>query len=228
MRTIISLFLLLSVASVSHAAVIDGVPSWQTNGGAGAGALQILGWYDLHGYDNLFAAEGENIYTQGALLAELQDFDSFLNINQWGGVDGRDIPPAVEDFAAFKGYNFAAEYITFFFFSFEDFMAEIDAGRPVSITTDNTETGFIPIEVAGVGYDMIDGVPHYGFISSLTGLTDIIWKPWIEGSTEYAWGVTDVMTIAPQAAPVPEPSTVLLFSVGIIGLSLRWRLRQPS
>ncbi len=201
MKTLlVALSLLLSTSA--FAVQINGVTGLTTNGGAGTSGLQIYKYYGLW---------------SGDITLEINLLLPYLHVEN-GLVDGSYIAPALESYATDKGSSFAATMLAFFQFSFTDYMAEIDAGRPVSITTDTSPDWFQPIEVTGVGYDIINGVESWGYVSTWSGLDDVIWLPWIEADITHAWGISSVITLSQNvsAAPVPEPSTILLLAIGMI------------
>ena len=202
MKTLLTALILLFSTS-AFAVQIDGVHGLYTNGGAGSAGLAIYEYYGLW---------------SGTLGQEITLLNSFLPIDSTNHVDGATIPGGLEAYASVKGYSFAATMLAFFQFSYADFQAEIDAGSPVSITTDTSTDWFEPIEVVGVGYDMIDGAQYWGYVSTWSGRDNIVWLPWIEADITHAWGISSVVTLVQQAAPdpVPEPSTFILLFIGMI------------
>ena len=46
------------------------------------------------------------------------------------------------------------------------------------------------------------------------------------GSTSYASGINDAGHIVGFVTPVPEPGSLVLFSVGLLGLGLAWRRKS--
>ena len=206
MRTLLTFCLLVVPTICFSSVIIPGVPTLPLNGGLGSGSLEILGYW-TSGHQGLTTS----------LSADLALFNSYMPLNQHNSVDSITLPTAIESFAADRGYSFSAERTTFFFFSVDDFRSEIDAGRPVAIISDSQQSGFLPYEVAAIGYDTIGDVDLFCYIDRLTNLP--IWRPWVEASTAYAWGVESVVTIVPSAAPVPEPATWLLLASGIIALT---------
>ena len=213
MKTLLTAFLIL-LSTSAFAVQINGVTGIDSNGGAGAAGLQIFKYYGLW--------SGDDIQPEFDLL------NSFLPLDSTFHVSSAAIPGGLEDYAAAKGYSFTAELFGIYEFSFADYLAEIDAGHPVSLMADYSLTGLSFIEITGVGYDIIDGIPYYLSVNTW-GTDDTVYiSPWAEASTEYAWGITYAITITPDhaIAPVPEPSTGILLLLGLLGfIGYKFRCR---
>lgn len=100
-------------------------------------------------------------------------------------------------------------------FSFADFMAEIDAGRPMLVHVDG-HTMF------GYGYNDVGGNAIYVRDTWTAGVHSMTWGGSYSGLE--MWGVTVL-----ELNPVPEPTTMLLFGVGILSaLGLVRRRRRTA
>ena len=97
-------------------------------------------------------------------------------------------------------------------FSFADFMAEINAGRPLMIGLDGHS-------MVGVGYDNTTGPKVY------------IHDTWDNNVHEMAWGSSyagmDWLNVTCiELTPIPEPTTMTLFGLGILTIVIRRRRRS--
>lgn len=144
------------------AVVIDQVPAYRWyHGCAPSAGASIVGYWDLHGYDNLFDASGWNTVKLTDNVAE--QISSTAHNDYFEGADDgdSDVPPApvrtsladffrtsvdplangqspvgyassaIPRYAGYRGYEFSSVNKYFGQIEWEAFKTEIDAGRPI-------------------------------------------------------------------------------------------------
>jgi len=97
-------------------------------------------------------------------------------------------------------------------FSFTDFMAEINAGRPLMI-------GLAGHSMVGVGYDNIAGPKVYFHDTWSYSVHEMAW-----GSSYSGMDWLNVTCI--ELVPIPEPTSMTLFGLGILTIVIRRRRRS--
>ena len=138
-RAAAALFLLCAAASAGTVTISD-VPAYDWYHGCTPTAIaSIFGYWDMHGYPNLFDASGDavfwtaNVQDQISSLAHNAKFDSdpdnkalpdppdtsiadFLHTAEgalpYGGTDVENIGPGIMGYAAYRGYGFTATEIS--------------------------------------------------------------------------------------------------------------------
>lgn len=171
-------------ATATTKVILDHVPSYDWYHGCGPTAAgSIIGYWDLHGYDGLFAASGWESVRQtanvkdeissplhnakydttpdNAALADPSDTSiaDFFHTSEgalgfgWSYLSYAD--DAFEGYAASKGYSFHAQNHTAFGngFNWQNLVSEINAGRPPMFLVDRDGNGVTDHFVPVVGYD---------------------------------------------------------------------------
>lgn len=240
---------ILTPAVARAVTVISDVPAYKWYHGCGPTAAgAIFGYWDLHGYSNLFDAEGDDLY----LTANVQDQISspehnakydptpdadlpepvWTSIADWfqtsvGGLDyGWSYlgyaDDAFEGYADYRGYDFDSWYesLASGAFTWEDLVAEIDAGRPMMFLVDSSGSGSTDHFVPVVGYDDRgeDGL-WYGLYTTWVEFENVVWKQFRPMSSDYTWGVSYGIFVQ----PIPEPGTAVIVGAGAVILLRRRR-----
>ena len=204
----------------SGAAVsLSGVPAYNWYHGCGPTAAgSVVGYYDLLGFSGLFDAEGwdsvkltANVQDQISSPTHNAKYDptpdnASLPVpekNSLASWFGTSVDPleygwsylsrsddAFEGYAAYRGYECDAWYKNYGATSWEEFTAEIDAGRPVMFLVDSDGNGGTDHFVNVFGYDdRGDGNLYYGLYTGWSESEAISWKRYRPMASGHAWGV---------------------------------------
>ncbi len=132
------------------------------------------------------------------------------------------IDDALMDYPAFRGYQFTSQYVPT---AWESYTGEIDSGMPVLLNVDSNGDGDIDHTLAGIGFDDRgkNGL-WYASYNTWHESETIDWYPWRSMSSGYRFGVHSMINVHPlnrdaRVNPVPEPSPILLFAIGMIGIA---------
>lgn len=165
----------LLVSQAVHAAriTIDDVPSYTilsdtekgvaSFGCAPTAAAMIIGYWDLHGYGNLFGEPdiGKDIKDTGTIKDYIDPtVVGSLGYRMGTSLDGLtkvgDIADAITNFAynSNKGYWFPAKLLFDNESKYlEEYLFQIDTGNPVLLNVDSNNDGTVDHSVTGIGYD---------------------------------------------------------------------------
>jgi len=241
------------VASASPV-LLTNAPAYRWYHGCGpTAAAAVLGYWDLHGYDNLFAASGDDVYWTDNVKDEISSpahnakYDPspddanyptppMTSIADWfrTSVDPQDYgwsylayaDDAFIGYSAYRGYTFNSWYesVAKGVFTWEDLVGEIDAGRPMMFLVDSSGDGTTDHFVPVLGYDD----------RGTDGLWYGCYSTSIFGELENVlWKQFRPMSNAyewgvgygvfAQPEPIPEPASVLLLAWAIL---LRWSVAR--
>lgn len=211
MRYLALLILLLPAPSYALPVTLSDAPSYTWfRGCTPTATAMIMGYWDNNGFDNLIDGGllTSSVYDEINLLADL--YGTLPN-----GATYRPHESTVPvEYAALRGYGgWSVGGFLFDNFAYARVMASIDAGRPLLAGVNNGLYGHaVPI----LGYDLRDdGSQWYGFYSGYSEPESIFWAPWRGlNPSAYSWGIGAIQEIIP-AAPVPEPSTIVLLAIGL-------------
>jgi hypothetical protein len=221
---LLSLFVFLPRPVLAVPIVLDDVPSYAWYHGCGPTAsASIMGYWDLHGYDNLFNASGldnvkltQNVKEHISSTAHNLKYDSkpdnsvlptppdtsladFWHTSE-GGLDygwsyTSYMDNTHEDYASFMGYNFESKFFTR---SWENLLIEVDSGNPliayVDSNGDSRSDHFIPI----FGYDdRGDGGLWYASYNTWHESETLDWYLFNSPNTETRFGINSMAYIHP-------------------------------
>ncbi len=227
----------------STAKAIDSVPAYNWYHGCGpTAAASVLGYWDLQGFPNLFDASGANVFLTSNVQEQISSaahnakYDptpdasgpapAYTSIADWfqTSVDPLDFgwsylsyaEDAFEGYAAYRGYQFAAETVGFSGL-WDDLVQEINAGRPFLGLVDTDGNGATDHFVPVLGYDDrgVNG-RYYGLYTTWSESETIDWEPFRPLGN--AWGIGYATLVTPLSPPsvVPEPASWLFVLTGCI------------
>jgi hypothetical protein len=159
-------------------------------------------------------SNGARTYAKDVYNGGVSDFDGMFGMAEYFHYSGYSGDPSTDT-------NFYSQYIDTlgltYGFTFADYMAEINAGRPVMI--------------------QVEGHSMFGYGYNDVNLTIYLHDTWSAGMHSMTWGGSyygmyqyGVACFTPTTggggAPVPEPCTLLLLGSGLMGLaSFRNKMR---
>jgi hypothetical protein len=225
------LLILLPQTILAIPVVLDSVPSYNWyHGCSPTASANIMGYWDLHGYADLFDASGADVMLTanvGEHIASTAHHDKyasnpdnpdlpeppdtsladFMHTSEGGLNHGwtyiSNIDNGMVDYAAYRGYEFSSEYITR---SWDNLVAEIDMGNPTLINVDSNGDGGVDHSMTGIGYED-RGDDGFWYASYNTWHEDetIDWYEWRPPSDDYGFGVSSLAYVHPWAEFEPEP-----------------------
>lgn len=247
----ILIVVLFAFGQARAATVLSNVPAYNWYHGCGpTAAASIIGYYDLHGYDNLFPGSVWKVVSQ---TVNVQDQISSPAHNAKYDPDPDDpnlpVPPntsiacwfqtsvnqaygwsyqsraddALEGYARYRGYSGAtSHYESYGAFTWSDLVGEINAGRPMMFLVDSDGDGGTDHFVPVLGYeDRGASGQFYGCYTTWSEQETVAWYQFRGMSTDYSWGVAYGTYFM-----IPEPSSIALLVTGSI-VGLLWRRRRP-
>ncbi len=146
-----------------HAAriTINDVPSytWDT-GCAPTAAAMILGYWDLHGYDNLFRATGWDTVKNTTNVSQHIDrsqagsLGKLMGTNDKGQTLVHRIGDSILNFAVNAGYDFSSKHVKNDWSTYwADYLFQINLGNPVLLNVDSNNDGVVDHSVTGIGFE---------------------------------------------------------------------------
>jgi MYXO-CTERM domain-containing protein len=220
--------------------VIGEVPAYQWyHGCAPTAGGSVMGYYDLHGYGNLFDASGPDVYLTDNVKDHISspahnakydpDPDAALpepektsiagfmqtSVGKGFGITSvNDLDDGIIGYMNYRGYEVDSWWEWWGDFVWDDLVAEIDAGRPMLFNTHPPGGGHI---VPVIGYDDrgADGL-YYGFYTTWSENETVQWELFRPDSQDYDWGVFGGLFIHPEAVPLPSAAwTGLMLLAGL-------------
>ena len=229
MRTIIvAMLLMLPQWVLAVPLVIEKVPSYRWyHGCSPTAAANIMGYWDLNGYGNLFDAQGwhnvrltDKVKDHISSPAHNAKFDPFPDdstlpdppdtsiadfmhtsegVLSYGGTWVTNIDDGLRDYPAYRGYRFSSQYVPL---SWEAFVDEIASGMPVLLNVDSGGDGRVDHSITGIGYEDrgVDGL-WYASYNTWHESETIDWYQWRSPSSDYRFGVYSMVSVHPLDRP---------------------------
>ncbi len=239
-------FLFLTSITVASPVVLSLVPAYDWYHGCGpTAAASVVGYWDLHGYSNLFSAEGwdavrltANVQNQISSPEHNARYDpkpddttkpeSWNSIADWFRTSKDPLDygwsyqsyadDAFEGYANYRGYQFDSYYESWGAFTWNDLVNEIDAGNPMMFLVDSGGDGDTDHFVPVFGYEDrgSDGL-WYALYTTWSESETTTWQQFRPMSSSYNWGVG----YGTFVHPIPEPATITLLISGALSLIRR-------
>jgi hypothetical protein len=231
-----------------HVVKITDVPSYLYWGGCGPTAAgMVIGYWDAHGYGNLIAGAGNTWAGNTANVKAMMASPGFMAdyYNRTTSNPPTHANDCVADFmsasraplgynesrenyqylglvgyANYRGYAGATGSYDYMGPLWNDFVAEINAGRPVEFSVDSDGNGSVDHAVTAYGYDDTLGQQQY-----------FCYNTWDQNEHEYAFqGVGHAFGIEMGTIfnPAPEPATISMLVIGLGFLRMRGSIRAKG
>ncbi len=234
---LIACFLFFVSAFSEGATLLQGVPAYAWyHGCEPTSEGMIMGYWDLHGYPNLFNATGNSVYLTSSVQDEISSpahnaaYDGtdtgatvpLTSIADWlgtskdplsfGSSSATNAGAAIVGYTAFKGYTFQTSNKSYSS-TWATIVNEVNAGRPILVFVDSDGNGVFDHAIPVFGYDENrngDGAYYACYNTGGEDETPIWYKfqSYVGGGKPY--GVYGSIQIIPESAPVPEPETTTL------------------
>ncbi|MHC4870681.1 MAG: cysteine peptidase family C39 domain-containing protein [Planctomycetota bacterium] len=164
---------------------------------------------------------GENSISNGGTMSWY--YNSPTDGTLVAGKQGNDASWGVKDFIEDKGHTADVKIFSFDNFSFAQYQAEIDAGRPTLLGVDSSGDGNTDHFAVGFGYDPSSNeyltYSEWGAYGEFYSGNSSRYETWTAVSGGQSWGVSQIMTInitSAGGAGTPEPSSIIIMILGFL------------
>lgn len=213
-KIILAIALTMPVSAHAIPIMIDDFPGYYwTAGCTPTAAAMILGYWDMNGYDNLFAASGwDEVSKTENVTDEIWTISDSLGTKDNGATPWKGMRFGLYDFIWSKGYLFSSQLTG----SESNWKIKwnIMNGKPIlgNIHTSPINTHSIAIH----GYDERDDGLWVASHNTWHESESVDWYHWDSVKTTLFSTMSFTMI---AAATIPEPATGLLFGVGLLCLT---------
>ena len=230
MKTII-IFIVILIPKIIFALpiVLDYVPSYSWyHGCSPTASASIIGYWDLHGYDNLFDSSGwdnvkltENVKDHISSPEHNSKYDpnpdnpnlptppdtsiaDFMHTSEgslnMGWTYISNIDNGLRDYPNYMGYTFAAQSVSI---TWENYISEINVGNPLLINVDRSGNGSVDHSMTGIGYeDRGDDGLWYASYNTWHESETIDWYQFRPLSSDYSFGIYSMISVLPIDNPI--------------------------
>ena len=190
-------------------------------------AASIVGYWDLAGLSNLFDAAGSDAYLTANVQDQISSpahnakydptpdnaslpvpaptsiaswFRTSVDPRIYGESLATNSPSAFIGYGSYRGYGFASSYesMTTSTFTWDKFVSQINAGRPMMFEVDSDGSGSTDHFVSVFGYE--DRGPSgkwYGFYDTWSEAETLLWQPFRPMAVGNAWGIAYATYVTP-------------------------------
>jgi hypothetical protein len=244
-----SVAVLTTTPAKAGSALISDVPSYTWYHGCEPTSIgMIFGYWDYHGYSNLFAAQGSNVYLTSNVQNEISspqhiaaNYPSFYiptypvpgpnntSIADWVGTSGSGESSAtnartsIAGYASYKRYAFQTANVRFSSL-WNSLVNNINQGRPMLFFVDSDSNGVFDHAVPAFGYDDRGGGNlWYACYTTANEDETPVWFQYRAEAPGINYGVYGAIEIVPP--PIPEPATCTFLALGLLHLCYTRRKR---
>jgi len=225
MRVLLLLLGLMPSVCFASPVTIPHVPEYTwTYGCSPTAGAEVLGYFDLNGYENLFAASGwDQVSLTTNVTREILELAGYMGTNVSNGATwSYNISPGMVRYVAAHGYTCTTATVAYSLSAWSLLTGYIDEGAPILAAVDSNGDGEPDHSVVIVGYEdrETDGL-WYGYYTGWTETETVQWAPYRGLSGSYPWGLSDFTDV--DLAAVPVPASLFLFAAGLLGIAVSRR-----
>ncbi len=265
-RVILALLILGSAASGAQITLPDsiggsvaGVPAYLWYYGCTPTAVgQIFGYWDMHGYPNLFTASGADLFQTSSVKEQISStahnnfyigypdstgtpppdtsIADFLHTSEGELPDGStwstNVGAGITGYATYRGYHFGAYEM-----GSDDYgmsvlwnalTSEINVGRPVLVNVDSSGDITPDHSVTAVAYGLFNGLPVYGTYNTWSENETIAWYEFKGYKAATTYGVYDLYAVVPLSSPSVPEPAAAPLVAGALGAFCLIRRRRRA
>lgn len=218
--------------SITYSGGVTMPPYALYDGCAPTSIAMVLAYWDLrYGYSKLFSAQGSDLYTETNVETGAKSINTIANdcgtVNEKTTITGA--TNGLVNYCSSVGYTFQASALRISNTNtWNTMVSEINAGRPVMFSVDESGTGAADHIVPVFGYEIISGTDYYACYTTDAGDTTPVWEKFVDvnyenGAPYTPYAVDEIITIT--SAQVPEPTTLFFVLSGAALLIIFQRRR---